>query len=443
MRATVRHLLFILFLPAAVLVSCTSDDFIIGYKYIDSDIKTVIIDTCTVKLTTIPVDQTEVPTRVVLLDKETSNNRTLMFGAYTNPVLGWTKATSYITFEAPGFRVFPEADIKFDSVKILMKPNGAYLGDTTSVHNYKICQLSAKISDPLDKKFYSSDTVAYNDDPNIPFSVKPSPRRNKQISVRLDDSFGSDMLEKIVKKDNSIKEQQDFQTYFKGLAITSEDDEMAVLGIYDSTVVIRIYYHFSMVQRDTSSLDISLLKKRSFFGVKATPSTMFEGLKDGEVPSSESGNSAMARALVPSYIKIEFPYLNNLLELGDFGAVTDATLLIYPVKGTYSAEVPLPEELYLYQSKEDSPITNARGNTYQTGNLVVDKMYNINTFYSYDITSFIQDQIDAFDIYRRHLQLTIPGGKIATSFNTLVAGDGNNQTNRIKLKLSYLIYNGK
>ncbi|HQB37054.1 MAG TPA: hypothetical protein PLI41_05865, partial [Bacteroidales bacterium] len=88
-------------------------------------------------------------------------------------------------------------------------------------------------------------------------------------------------------------------------------------------------------------------------------------------------------------------------------------------------------------------ITSYSGESLQTGNLVIDELFGIETYYTYDITSFIQSQLGAFGIYKRNLKLTVPEEKQATSLNALVAGDMSYPGNRIKLKISYLIYDVK
>jgi len=122
-------------------------------------------------------------------------------------------------------------------------------------------------------------------------------------------------------------------------------------------------------------------------------------------------------------------------------------LVIYPVKGTFSKLNPLPTNLSMYVSDENNVtqgyITNYSGESLQTGNLVTDELFGIDTYYTYDITSFLQSQLGAFGIYKRNLKLTVPEDILATSLNTLVAGDMLHPGNRIKLKISYLIYDGK
>ena len=79
-----------------------------------------------------------------------------------------------------------------------------------------------------------------------------------------------------------------------------------------------------------------------------------------------------------------------------------------------------------------------------TGNLTVDYLYGANTSYTYDITSYIQQQIlkGAQDNGKNGLLLTIPASLYNTSFNRVVVGDQLSplKVNQISLKIFYASY---
>jgi len=229
--------------------------------------------------------------------------------------------------------------------------------------------------------------------------------------------------------------------------VTAGADNNAVLGLSlsDSSMVINLHYHYSLLERTEETITITPYTERCFYGVDTDRSgTVFSDLRGNVLPSGQTGNMVLIQALTGAYVKIEFPYLNNLLQLGDYSTITDASLLIYPVKGTYSEYVPLPEDLSMYVSNENDVtteyITTYTGDALQTGNLVEDDLFNIDTYYTYDITSFLQEQLGSFGISSRNLQLIVPEASQAVSLNTLVAGDGSYSGKKMKLKVSYLIY---
>jgi hypothetical protein len=438
---TSKHLLrYLFFLLSVVLAACSGDDTGIGGIFLDNTIRTVIIDTCSINLSTVSIDS------VV-----TSGKNSVMAGSYSDTVFGRTECTGYIPFTVPGSYDFPEAEIVFDSVNLVMVLNGTWFGDTTSVQTYQVHLLDEVIELPDDEEYYSTWSVPYSAVPVAAVSFKPHPAISDTVSVRLPDMMGEDLLDKMMNEDESVLGSQErFMNYFKGIALTAGDGNDVVLGVAvgDTSMVINLYYHYSTLTRTEETITIVPLTERTFYSVNTDRSgTRFSDLRGKTLSSDLTGNTVLVQALTGAYVRIDFPYLNNLLQLGDYCTITEASLLIYPVRGTYSKYVPLPGDLSLYVSNENDVtlgyITTYSGDALQTGNLVKDDLFNVDTYYSYDITSFLQDQLGAFGINSRSLQLIVPQASQAVSLNTLVAGDGSYTGNRMKIKVTYLIYDIK
>jgi hypothetical protein len=430
----------ILIMCATLLTTCTSDGYILGRKFLDNNVRTVIIDTCAVKMYTIAIDS------VV-----TSGKSSVLLGSYSDTTMGHIVCTAYLAFTVPGEQNLPEATIVFDSVDLVMSLNGKWLGDTTRYHTFNIYPLAEVIDLPDDEEFYSTHQVVFGSVPLTTFSIRPKPLTGNDVSVRLPDRIGSDLLQKIMDEDETTLGSQDrFMNYLNGFAITSGEGNNNILGfkLSDTSMVMRIHYHYSTWERTKDVITITPFQERCFYGVTSDRTgTPFENLKSNELLSSKTDNMVLVQALTASYVKIEFPHLNNLLELGDFCTVISADLIIYPVKGTYSSSNPLPSDLSMYISDENDVtqgyITTYSGDALQTGDLVTDELYGIETYYTYNISSFIEDQLGAIGIYRKSLQFIVSQDNLAVTLNTLVAGDASHPRNKIKLKISYLIYDGK
>lgn len=427
-------------LYASLLSSCSDDNFNIGERFIDSSIRTVIIDTCSIRLSTVSIDSLV-----------TSGKNSVLTGSYNDTTFGRTECVAYIPFTVPGSLGLPEADIIFDSIDLMIRLNGTWIGDTMLYHSYGIHLLDEVIPLPVDEVYYSTMSVPYDQEPIALFRRKPKPLSGDTLLVRLPDQLGRDLLERIINDDQEVLGSQErFMNYFHGLAVAPGMDNKTILGMAasDSSMLIRIHYHYSMLARTEGMVTITPFTDRCYYRATTDRSgTPFCNLYGNELSSSETGNMVLVQALAGSFVTIDFPYLNNLLELGDYCTVTRASLIISPVRGTYSDEVPLPEDLSLYISNEIDVtlgyITTYSGDALQTGDLVKDDLFNIETYYSYDITSFLQEQLGAIGIHRRKLQLIVPEASQAGTMHTLVAGDGSHYRNRMKLKVRYLIYDGK
>ena len=144
------------------------------------------------------------------------------------------------------------------------------------------------------------------------------------------------------------------------------------------------------------------------------------------------------------YIKIEFPHLNNLLWEGDLVTIENALLQLYPVQGTHGTQYPLPETLILYTSNEndvtEEVITNLQGTSVQNGSLVTDEMNPENTYYSFDITSFLQTNLGAIGYNRKNLKLMLPDDLFFTTLKGVIFGDMEHEINPVKLTLIYKVY---
>jgi len=444
------------------ITGCTSDGFTLGGKYLDSNIRTAIIDTCSMKMTTMVIDSVQ-----------TSGNSIGLVGQYFDPNWGHVKATTYATYTIPSRKEY-EYDVYYDSVALLMTLSGTYYGDTTLNQTVSVYRLNNEVELTSTNTFYSNDSVPYDrltgklgEKTFRPrpftvyneFGINASPKHTNKFSIKLNDSFGSDLFNVILAGGEKLNSSSKWYEYFPGIAIAAEggkDENNAIFGFKMSTdtlLAIRLYYHYSTFTKGKGTIDIPIDESLNFYGIvtdrNVTGEETFKDLNLApkaarELPTTSTKNMALVQALSATYVKIEFPYINDLLEMGDYGAIVDAVLLIYPVAGTYSDTIPLPEALSMYISNENNvsldAITNYSGESLQTGNLVRDEMNEKNTYYSYDITSFLNSQLGAVGINKRNLQLICPQDSLSQTLNTLTFGDQKLAKDKTRLIVKYLIY---
>ena len=103
---------------------------------------------------------------------------------------------------------------------------------------------------------------------------------------------------------------------------------------------------------------------------------------------------------------------------------------------------PLPQNLTLYTTNEDNVrqdvITDLTGSSVQTGNLVVDDMAYEETYYSFDITSFLQSNLGTTGYNRQKLQLFLPDNLFYTTLQGVIFGDSEHTANKKNTKLIIL-----
>ena len=166
-------------------------------------------------------------------------------------------------------------------------------------------------------------------------------------------------------------------------------------------------------------------------------------MKGVEIPSAELSNRGVLFGGLGWYTRLEFPYLNNLMQQGTQVEIESALLKIYPEQGTYSAYNTLPDSLYLYIADENNVVTDAvtdyLGSEVQRGTLSEDNTFNENTYYYFDVTQFMQEELGAFGMYKHNLQLVFNSDDYTGTFKNLTFNDQGGR-NPVTLQLIYKVY---
>lgn len=113
--------LFFITLLISLLASCRDELSTAGGKWVESSLRTIQTDTCTVRLSTILSDSLA-----------TSGDTVCQIGTIDDPVWGKIKAAFYVEYDVPTVSFSENADYRFDSITIRFYSSGNYLGDTLS-----------------------------------------------------------------------------------------------------------------------------------------------------------------------------------------------------------------------------------------------------------------------------------------------------------------------
>ncbi|MGQ1948092.1 DUF4270 family protein [Geofilum sp. OHC36d9] len=421
-----------------LLVACSNDDFSLGSKMVDSQAHSVIIDTCTVSLTTLKIDSLE-----------TSGKGLLIVGKLTDDLRGTIMSESFVSYSKPNFsdtRTYASTPYILDSLTLEFNYDTYYTGDTTAYQEFEIYQLKSPLKLPDTGDFYNTSTVSSQSDRLVATRFIPHPNLGQAMVVRLPDDMGNDLLNKLSTSDDDVSTSELFQEYFPGFRITPTNNNAAIFSysVGDSSSVIKLYYHYTEEEIIEKELSIEPISSTSFFRVDHDYSqTPIKNLTDDYegLSSTISDNMSYLMGLAGFYTRIEFPYLNEIAKLGTAGIVQGAQLSIYPVKSSFAKESDLPQSLSLYVADKFGStvdaITDSYGSSLQTGSLVYDDIGGQNTYYSFTITDFIDTQIFALGLDKQVLQLTLPDEEMNTTFKSLIMGDSNQN---VKLKIIYNLY---
>ena len=285
------------------------------------------------------------------------------------------------------------------------------------------------------------------------FTFTPTPgETRREHESRLPDEWGLEWFERFQNGSREMESQEYFRDYFKGIAFIPEEGGSCINGfmVNDSSLCITLYYH--QTKTDATELSASFpansdlrFNQVSCDRSRTALSSLQSGINNG-LPSEKSDHQAYLQGLTGMYLNIDFPFLNDLRAEGRLVTIESALLRLYPVKETYGERYPLPESLTLYTADENNVtedvVTDISGSSVQTGSLVTDEMMGEETYYSFDITSFLQSNLGTVGYNRKILQLMLPDNLFFTTLSGVVFGDaGHPDSSPVKLTILYKTYN--
>ena len=425
----------------ASLGSCDNSGMEIGDNWVHPSTRVVIIDTCTVNVSSVLLDS--IPT---------SGGNYIFAGRYRSDNWGETKTSTYITFKkTTDYTYNPDVKVRavLDSMMLILQPDSMLLGDTTKLMRLNVHRIREEVELNDEGYLYGHSSFAYDAEPFHVESYYPKPRRGRELEIRLPDEMGKEFLEKLVNHDEDMETDEDFRKYFRGIVLRGDDSSEALLAFKadkDSLCRMVIYYH--TIGEDRLEHEATFFPERHLLFTQVESDrtgTPLEGITfiDNEISSFNSNNLAFMEGLTGIYTKIEFPHLNRIRELGDHGAIVSATLRIYPLAGSFERlnYSELPQKLQLYTSNEKNVTTGSitdSNDQMQTGSLHYDEQLPDETYYTYDVTEFIKDQVGKIGVNKLHLQMI--GENYGYTLRNMVVGNQTVGDKNIHLYIKYALY---
>lgn len=437
----------LILLLTSTYTSCISDDFSIGDNLVEIKSRTVLVDTCSIQLYTGISDSTV-----------TSGLERLFIGRYTSADFGTITANAYMMFNTPSYNSSDfgseaTVSIRFDSITLILKYDDYHCGDTTQTQTLNLYKLKSIIELDDKSKLYNTSFIASEDTPWVTRSyTRPTKTSSNDtiLEIRLPNEFGEELIQLMQTQSDTLNESANFQRYFKGLKISSGNSDNVLINSFtvsSAYPVIRLYYHALGVSSQEKTLDLNVDESTAFTQIENDRSQTFLAplnYKNNEISSLDTQNMLYLQGLTGLSVKMRFPYINDILQVADFVKVSAAYLYVYPVLGTYSAFNPLPSSLllnYLDESGKAMDIyVDGTSTTLQSGVLVEDKIYNKNTYYAFDVSSYLSTELGAIGINKTSLRLQLTEDDQAKTFKSLVFRDSQKEDNKVKLLIYYVVY---
>ena len=371
----------------------------------------------------------------------------LLAGSYADNVFGKVTANSFFEITPPALSTV-SMNAVFDSLVLILRPNKSYYGDTTKSTRLSVYQLTNQ------ETFPSGQTLLYN---TTSFPVNPvalgnittliSPGATDSVFIRLSDVTGQQLFDLYKAQDYVMQSTPNFINYFKGLELSADSASTNVIYGFSDSVIVRLHYHESDLFTENRVLDFRFYNNDNTQFIQVKTNTTGTALSvfnntNKEVPAAALNNKAYLQYLTGFVTKIKFPTLRSLALRPDYVKILKAELTVKPLQNTYPFQTPLPPQLLAYPTDVlngyGSPLSYVSTSGYQTGSLVTDPLFGENTYYTYDVTSYLQQQILIGYANQDGLLLS------SVSHNTLdrlVIGDPKNTNTAVQLKLYYVSVN--
>lgn len=430
------------FIPICLLfcscfISCYDEANSYGENLVNSVFRNVSVDSCTVSVSSSLMDSLE-----------TNGQGVALIGRYTHPVWGTVTSLAYLPYTAPSYGTDIDETVVLDSLVLLLKYDGYALGDTNQFQTFTVHRLREKVVLNSNDYLYNSSSFAYEAQPIASCTFRPGSRESEDVEIRLPDDLGQDMLERLHRRDLSVESDR-FEDYFNGLVVVPDAQNcqtMMSFSVGDTASALILRYHLVDELAEAQECVINPNTSTQFYHVDHDRTgTALQGLpaKGVEVTSEEIGNRGFLFGGIGWYTRLKFPYLNNILQQGKRVSIESAYLKIYPESGTYSEYNSLPDSIFLYITDENNVVTDAvkdyLGEEVQGGSLVKDDTFDENTYYYFDVTDFMQQELGAFGMYKHNLQLVFAEDAYTKTFRNLTVCDQHGRS-PIVLQLIYKVY---
>ena len=198
-RTEMKKSLYSLFAVLAILCACQDENSQLGKSLVESSFYNVYADTCSVDISTILLDSIE-----------TRGDSICQLGHYRSSAWGEVSATYYAEYSTSDFTPNTDYTYTLDSLVLRMIPSGHFWGDTLTQQRISIYRLKKPIVLDNDEDLYNSTVLPTEDAPLFSFTFTPCPGRKKEVSVRLPDSWGQQLLNDLVAQDDYFDTQDKF-----------------------------------------------------------------------------------------------------------------------------------------------------------------------------------------------------------------------------------------
>jgi hypothetical protein len=429
-RCDFALLMCMLFLTLLMLPSSGCQDNLessIGKEYVNSQTRVSLIDTFSVKLST-----------VILDTLVTSRTGSILLGNYEDEVFGSVSSESFFQIGVPeSFDV--QSDDLYDSLRLVLTYNTYCFGDTNRPQRLLVHQLTGGIEYEDGATITSRVSFSYNTTAIGALTYTPGPNGSSTtVSIPMSDRLGRDLFAQLIGESGTVTDNAAFLKYIPGLLLREDPSYGGnIIGFFASSSAVQlILYTRKAETHEENPITFALQDSSKQFNhiVRNFSGTRLAALSKQryKLSSESAGGLAFLQGGVGLAIRVDFPTLSEALGMTN-RTMLAAKLTLSPQNGSYRAST-LPTQMILCQADA----VNTPGDELASSALAVDEMYGEGTIYSFDVTSYLRQEFaDSYVDPEKGLLIMLPSGELRTQFVRLV---GDAHSKNLKLSLYFLSY---
>ncbi len=418
-------------------ISCSQDEetnLTLGDEFIDISTYITQTDTFSIEMSTVIVDS--------LI---TSNTGVILAGYCDDGELGKITTEGYSKIILPPETYIDiESEDRFDSLTLVLPYNTYSYGDTNIYQELDVFLLAEEMLRTGESfSFYNNESISYQSNSIGHIRYLPRPNRDSLIEIRIDDELGEALFYKLLYNAEEIQNNDNFQQYIYGIAIVpNKNQNSCIIGFDQSGIALNLYTsRISSDSDEEAEQDEYVFESYTYYFSSICSDRSSTDLDDINT-QSESLNSSYTRD--KSYIqggtgvltKIEFPHLNSIM-FDQNKLIFSATLWVGIDINSYDKD--FPESLVLYETDENNSFDiQYESKILSSSEFYLDEKYHLDTYYTFDITSFLKEQIESGVVNNRNLLITIPSPEFNTTLNTTYLDASGSTESKTKLIISYI-----
>ena len=381
----------------------------LGEDIVSSEILAIVfIDTINLKLSTVTIDSVT-----------TSNTERHLVGYREDENIGSILAQPHFQISDDSV-TFPDEGAEYLFAEFELLYDGYSYYDTTQDITLTLHPLSEELElDEDDNVLYDFSEFSYDrNNPVGQLTFAPRPRRLGSVTIPVDDEYGQALFDFVDTEERDLFFDE-FDERYPGFVLVP--DTLVTQSFLGFTTASRLVIHY---QESGEEFELIFATNQLRFNqiLNNRTGTPLEGLSERseDISSTETARQAFLNNGVGTAIKVEIPSLRDVREVITQNFITEATLVLRPVKNTYSDLTPFPAELNIFEVDRLNRIERVLS---VPQSLVVDDEFGDDTQYRITLTNFIQDKIEEDALREDAILLRGSETELATTVNQLIVGD--------------------